>query len=234
MVTRESMLELHSHMSRRGLFKRTVQAAGIALFWDKFVSQASAQTSAATTATDPIAVLSAMGNVIVPIDQDPGWASWDPAITKYAWNSFVPQVLLGGNAILQPSVTLAVQYFNTLPQTVGYSIYPFLSMNLAAQTQYYGDVLEGGFQDYGTQDVMFVAAFIGLFACKGVFYSNYPNHLAVPGAEFQAPFPATPIPTAWTSIGYKGPVSQAEEATLRAKSAGVTVIPGVDPNNPYL
>jgi hypothetical protein len=233
MVTRESFLDLHAHLSRRGVFRRTVQAAGIALFWDKFGGEAMAQ-SAATTATDPIAVLSAMGNVIIPIDSDPGWASWDPGISQYAFNSFVPQVLLGGNPLLNPSIASAFQMFNTLPNTLGYSVNPFLSMNLAAQTQYYGDVLEGGFTNYGTQEVMFVAAFVALFACKAVFYSNYPNHLAIPGQEFQSPAPATKIPTAWTTIGFKGPVSQVEEAALRAKYAGAVLVPGMDPTNNYI
>jgi hypothetical protein len=229
---RESLLELHSHLSRRGFFRQTVKAAGIAMFCDRFGEKLFAQAS--TSSTNPQSVLSAMGNVIVPIDSDPGWASWEPGISNYAWGSFVPQVLLGGSPLLYSGISLVMQFFNDLPPTIGYNTNTFLNMNLAAQTQYYGDVLEGGFQDYGTQDVMFLAAFVGLFACKAVYYSNYPNHLAVPGAEFQSPQPATKIPTAWTLIGFKGPVSQAEEATLRAKYQNVQMLPGMDPNNPYI
>jgi hypothetical protein len=230
-VTRESILELHADLSRRGFFRRTVKAAGIALFWDRFGNKMFGQSP---STTDPQAVLSGLGNVIVPVDSDPGWASWEPGITKYAWQSFVPQVLLGGNPLLYSGIGGVLQAFNDLPPMLGYSTVPFLKMDPGPQSQYYGDVLEGGFESFGTQDVMFLAAFVGLFAAKAVFYSNYPNHLAIPGAEFQSPPPPTPIPTAWQSIGFKGPVSQAEEAVLRAKYANVTILPGMDPNNTYI
>lgn len=231
MVTRESLLELHGHMSRRGLFRKAVSAAGIGVFWDKFGGQLFGQSA---SQTNPAAVLSAMGNVIVPVDADPGWASFEPGITDYAWKNFVPQVLLGGNPLLYVGIAGALQAFNDLPTTIGYSISPFLQMDYTAQSQYYGDVLEGGFENYGTQEVMFLAAFVGLFATKALFYSNYPNHLPVQGAEFQSPPPPTKLPTGWQIIGFKGPVSKDEEAFLRAKYANVKVLPGMDPNNIYI
>jgi len=226
----DAILAAHKDLSRRGFFTRTVKAAGIALFWEKYGDRLFGQT---VSKTDPAAVIAAMGNIIIPIDDDPGYASFEPGITKYTMGSFIPQVMLGGDPFLLSGINSVIQAFNDLPPVIGYSTNTFLQMSEFAQSAYYGSVLAGGFENYGTQDVMFLAAFVGLFATKGVFFSNYPNHLATPGAEFQV-VPASKIKTGWEIIGFKGPVGQAEEAQLRAKYKDHTVLPGMDPNNPYI
>ncbi|HVV43614.1 MAG TPA: hypothetical protein VHC72_00365, partial [Bryobacteraceae bacterium] len=72
-----------------------------------------------------------------------------------------------------------------------------------------------------------------LLGVKQVFYLNYPNHLATPGAEFQI-FPTTGPKTGWLQMGFAGPVGPDEEAALRARAAGAVEITGVDLRNPYI
>ena len=230
-MTRELLLEIHQKLlSRRAFFTRTVKAAGLGLFWDRFGDKLFGQSA---STTDPYAVFSAIGNVVIPVDSDPGYATFDPGITQFAMNVIVAQALLGGNQILFPGIQAVLQAFNDLPPVIGYATATFLNMNFSQQSQYYGAVLSGQFEEYGTQDVMFLAVFVSLFASKAAFFSNYPHHLATPGLDIQVVSTAGPK-TGWQLMGYKGPVSAAEEAQLRARYANVPVLPGMDPNNPYI
>jgi hypothetical protein len=119
-----------------------------------------------------------------------------------------------------------------LPPTVSYGP-TFLSMSIGARAQYLTDVLEGNFENDGTQDIMSYGGLFALLATKMVFFSNYPHHLANPASEFQQILGNTP-PTAFDFMGYRGPVGQAEEAALRAASLNAPVLPGVDPTDPYI
>ncbi len=230
-MNREVLLELHQKLlSRRAFFTRSVQAAGLGLFWDKFGDQLFGQTN---SSTDPYAVFSAIGNIVIPVDDDPGYATFEPGITQYAMNVIVQQVLLGGNPLLFQGIQEVLRAFNDLPPVIGYATAPFLSMNFSLQSQYYGNVLSGQFEEYGTQEVMFLAAFVGLFASKATFFSNYPHHLATPGADIQV-VPTTGPKTGYQIMGYRGPVSQDEEQQLRTKYANIQTLPGMDPTNPYI
>lgn len=40
--------------------------------------------------------------------------------------------------------------------------------------------------------------------------------------------------TGWDIIGFKGPVGPDEEKQLRDRYFDVAVLPGMDPNNPYI
>ena len=227
-MNREAMIAVTEDLSRRSFFKRSVKAAGIAAFWDKFGPRMFAQT-----ATDPKAVFSAMGNIIIPVDDDPGWATFEPGISDYGLNVMTKQVLLGGNELLFQGILGTLVAFNEIPAAIGIGTRRFLDMPDSLQSTFYGEVLSGGFENYGVQDILFTAAFVGLFSTKAVFFSNYPNHLANPNAEFQV-FPPAKAKTGWQIMGYRGPVGAEEERALRARSKDHKTNPGMDPNNRYI
>ena len=228
MINREAMMAAAEHLSRRAFFKRTVKAAGIGLFCDKFGPQLAAQAPA-----DPKAVMSAMGNIVIPVDNDPGFATFEPGISDYALNVMTKQVLLGGNELLFGGVLGTMSAFNDIPFLIGYGTRRFLEMPPDLQSTFYAQVLQGGLENYGVQDILFTAAFVGLFSSKATFFSNYPYHLAKPDSEFQI-LPANKVTTGWDIMGYRGAVGPEEERRLRARYKDHKVNPGMDPNNPYI
>jgi hypothetical protein len=228
-MTRQSVELLQKELSRRSFFKRTFQAAGIGLFWDRFGDRLFGQTSA----TDPKAVFGAIGNIVVPVDQDPGWATFEPGITDFALNVFAKQVLLGGNEPVFQGLLGTLVALNDIPPLIGFAPLPFMAMSEPLQSQYIGNIISGQFEGFGVQDILFLGAFVGLFSARAVFFSNYPNHLATPGAEFQVRPPSN-VKTGWDIMGFKGPVGPEEEKQLRDRYFDVAVLPGMDPNNPYI
>jgi hypothetical protein len=230
----QSIKILQRELSRRSFLKGMAQAAGIGLFWDRFGSRMFAQ--GLPTTTDPTAVFSAIGNLVIPVDQDPGWKTFDPGITDYALNVMVKQVLLGGTDQSQLSfqgVLGTLIAFNEIPPFIGFGTVPFLQMPEGMQAQYFGGVLTGQFASTGANDVIFLASFVGLFTAKAVFFSNYPNHLATPDAEFQVRTPSA-VKTGWDIMGFRGPVGPEEENRLRAQRGHIQVVRGMDPNNLYV
>ena len=233
-MMKQSIELLQKELSRRSFVKGMVQAAGIGLFWERFGGRLFAQNQ--QPATDPKAVFSAIGNLVIPVDQDPGWATFDPGITDYALNVMVKQVLLGGGDQSQLSfqgVLGTLIAFNEIPPLIQFGTVPFLQMPVDVQAQYFGGVLTGQFAGSGANDVIFLPAFVGLFAAKAVFFSNYPNHLATPGAEFQVRTPLA-LRTGWDIMGYRGPVGPDEEDRLRTQRGHIQVVKGMDPNNIYV
>jgi len=231
-MMRQAIEQAQAELSRRGFFKKTLQAAGLSLFFDRFGDRLYGQTSS----TDPMAVYSAIGNIVIPVDQDPGWATFEPGISDYGLNTFVPQVLLGGgdqSKVVFLGLLGTLVALNEVPPMIGYSPSTFLGMTEPLQAQYIGNILSGQFENYGVQDVIFLACFVGIFSTRAVFFSNYPNHLATPGAEFQIR-PASNVKTGWDIMGYRGPIGPDEEKQLRDKYANHQVLPGMDPNNPYI
>jgi len=230
-MMRQAMELLQQELSRRAFLKRTVQAAGIGLFWERFGNKLFGQGVASTT--DPRAVYSAIGNVVIPIDDDPGWATFEPGISDYALNTFIPQVLLGGNSLVFEGLLGTFQAYNVLPPLINFGTLQFLDMSVSLQSQFFGNVLSGQFESTGAQDVLFLATFVGLFSTKAVFFSNYPNHLATPGAEFQVRPPSS-VKTGWDIMGFRGPVGPDEENQLRQRYRNIQVLPGMDPKNTYV
>ncbi len=211
---RASLVEMEREVSRRAFFSTLIKGTGIALAFDRFGPKlfgAGAEKDAAEIRL-PYLVYSALGNLVIPVDDDPGWATFEPGITTYGVDVFVRQVLPGGNYL---------------------AFLGFLNMTTAAQNKYFSDMLTGQFENDGVQDILGFASGLTLISTKGVFFSNYPQHLAVPGAEFQvrAPFP---VRTGWDIMKLKGPVGPDEEKKLRDKYFDAEELPGVDPTNQYI
>jgi hypothetical protein len=162
----------------------------------------------------------------------PGWATFEPGINTYTLDVYIRQVFNLGNNLSFNGYLTAALGFNNLPPTVSYGP-TFLEMNLATRGQYLIDVLEGNFENSGTQDIMAFGAIYMLLGIKMVFFSNYPHQLANPTAEFQQILGNNP-PTAFDFMGYRGPVGQAEELALRAAAASAVTLSGIDPDDPYI
>jgi hypothetical protein len=228
--TRTTLEALEQQITRRSFVKGMVKGAGLAAAFDRFGHSLFAQDQGDPRL--PYHVFAAMGNVIIPVDEDPGWATFEPGITNFGVDVFVRQILLGGIFPAFLGFLNSLIALNEAPFITGYGP-RFLEMNLDAQTKYYGDILTGQFENDGYGDVLGYASGLTLISAKGTFFSNYPRHLAVPGAEFQVRAPSD-VKTGWDIMGYKGPVGPQEEAELRAKFFNTEGIPGVDPDNIYI
>lgn len=232
-MIRQALQEMERELSRRAFLHAALKGAGAVAVLDRFGEGLFAGQPQGD-ADDPthMAVYRAIGNLVIPVDQDPGWATFEPEISDYGLNVFVRHVLFS-NVELAFQGTLGVfNAMNEIPPTIGYGPH-FLDMSTGFQSQFFGDILAGQFENAGVQDVLFIAAFLGLFSVKAVFFSNFPNHLAVPGEEFQVR-PSSGVRTGWDIMGYKGPIGPEEEEELRRKFMDIEVLPGIDPSNPYV
>ena len=202
---RASLVEME-RVSRRSFCCELIKGAGIVAAFDRFGPKlfgASAEKDVAETRL-PYLVYSVLGNVVIPVDEDPGWATFEPGITAYGVDVFVRQVLLGGNYLAFLGFLNSLSAMNEVPILTSYGP-RLLNMTLAAQEKYFSDMLTGQFENDGVQDILGFASGLTLISTKGVFFSNYPQHLAVPGAEFQVRKPF-PVKTGWDIMKLKGPV----------------------------
>ncbi|HEY3132563.1 MAG TPA: hypothetical protein VGL91_24150 [Acidobacteriota bacterium] len=223
---RQAVEQLEKRLSRRTFLTTTIIGTGAAAVLDRFGERLFAATP------DPFAVYSAIGNIIIPVDQDPGWKTFEPGISQFGLGVFVKQHLFTGDELAFQGTLGALIAMNEAPPLVNYGP-RFLEMVEALQVQYFGDILSGQFEKDGVQDLIQLAAFLGLFSAKATFFSNFPNHLATPGAEFQVPRPSA-VKTGWDIMGFKGPVGPDEEKALRARYFESPEIPGIDTRNPFL
>jgi hypothetical protein len=225
-------------LTRRALFGKLAKGAGVAAAWDLLGHRIFGQTVNPALITQAklypqvLPVVSAFGEMVVPVDDVPGWATFEPGINTYTLDVYIRQVFNLGNNLSFNGYLTAALGFNNLPPTVSYGP-TFLEMNLATRGQYLIDVLEGNFENSGTQDIMAFGAIYMLLGIKMVFFSNYPHQLANPTAEFQQILGNNP-PTAFDFMGYRGPVGQAEELALRAAAASAVTLSGIDPDDPYI
>jgi hypothetical protein len=235
---RAALIEMERVLTRRALFGKLAKGAGAAAVWDLFGDKIFGQTVSPAQITEAklypqaLPIVSAFGQMVIPVDDVPGWATFEPGITTYTLDVFIRQVFNLGNILSFNGYLSAVLGFNNLPPSVTYGP-KFLDMDVPTRGQYLIDVLEGNFEKSGTQDIMAFAAIFMLLGTKMVFFQNYPHQLADPTAEFQQILGNNP-PTAFDFMGYRGPVGPAEEIALRAAAANAITLPGIDPNDPYM
>jgi len=225
---RASLAEVEREVSRRAFFSTLVKATGLTLAFDRFGPRLFGQAPPDL----PYQVYSALGKLVIPIDEDPGWGTFEPGITRYGVDVFVRQVLLGGNFLAFLGFLNSLAAINEVPVLASYGP-RFLNMTTAAQDKYFSDMLTGQFENDGYQDILGFASGLTLISTKGVFFSNYPRHQAIPNAEFQVR-PPSPIKTGWDIMKLKGPVGPAEEKALRDRYFEAEEVPGVDPTNKYI
>ena len=227
---RSSLEALEHEVSRRSFLQTMVKGAGLAAAFDRFGPTLFAQGQGDPRL--PYKVYGAIGNVVIPVDEDPGWSTFEPGITNFGVDVFVRQILLGGVFPAFQGFLSSLAAMNEAPVVATYGP-RFLDMSDSAREKYFGDVLTGQFENDGFGDVLGYAAGLSLISTKGTFFSNYPRHQAVPGAEFQVRTPSD-VRTGWDIMGYKGPVGPEEEAQLRAKFFNAQELPGVDPDNTFI
>ena len=106
-ITVRNALQALEQESRRSFlrtgFSKVAGAAGLVAAFDRFGPQLfgadvdEAESRDAVETRIPYLVYSALGNIIIPVDEDPGWATFEPGISLYGLDVFVRQVLLGGS-----------------------------------------------------------------------------------------------------------------------------------------
>lgn len=231
---RESFVALEQAVSRRSFFGHLLKGAGVVAAYDRFGGKlfGITPTESASNYQQALQIFGAFGRLVIPVDQDPGWATFEPGITEYGLNVYIRQVFNLGNNLAFDGFAQAVVSFNEIPPMITYGP-KFLDMNTDAQGTYLYNILSGNFENDGVSDILSFAAIFMLLGCKQTFFLNYPKHLAVPGSEFQVLTGNNPK-TGWDIMGFRGPVGPAEEAQLRARSAGAIEYPGVDLRNPYI
>jgi hypothetical protein len=234
MNIRESLVEMERVLSRRAFFLKIVKGAGVAAAYDRFGPRlfGDTQRSEAATLEDAFQIFGALGRLVIPVDDDPGWATFEPDITRYALDTYVRQVFALGNDLAFGGLTQAIIGFNEIPPQVDYGR-KFLDMSLQTQGNYLSDVLIGNFENDGVQDILSFGGIFMLLGVKQTFFLNFPHHLADPNAEFQTLTGFTPK-TGWDIMGFKGPIGPDEEKTLRERSANAPELPGVDWRNPWI
>jgi hypothetical protein len=233
MLDREGVLELEKELSRRAFFGKVFHTVGAAAMISTAIPAASAaiKTKRPDSVTG-LAVYGAIGNLVVPVDQDPGWATFDPGISDYGMNFFVKTVFLANNQIAFDAYVDTLNLLNNAPVILGYQT-KFLTMGVDQANKYITDILSGNFDYDGYQAVLSLAVNASVVSAKTLFFSNYPRHLATPGAEFQVLAPS-PVATGWDMMGLKGPVGADEEAKLRSRYYDAVEVPGVDFRNPWI
>ena len=227
-MIREALAELDSKFSRRALFHTLFKGAGLVAALDHY----GPSLFAATEARIPYLVYAAIGDIVIPVDEDPGWATFEPAITPYGVDVYVRNVLLGGNFLAFVGYLATLTALNQLPVLAKYGP-TFLQMTSVAKSQFFSDVLVGRFENDGFGDVAGFSAGLSLLSTRSVFFSNFPNHLAYPNEEYQVRKPIG-VRTGWDIMQLRGPVGPDEEKQLRAQYFDSEELPGVDPDNQYI
>ena len=234
--TRASLVEMEKVLSRRAFFMKIVRGAGAAAAYDRFGTKlfGGVERTPQANFDESLKIFSAFGRLVIPVDEDPGWATFEPEITRYGLDVYIRQVFSVGNDLAFDGLTQAIVAFNETPPVIGFGP-KFLDMSLEAKADYLSKVLIGQFENDGVGDILSFGSIFMLLGCKQLFFLNFPRHRAVPNAEFQniAAAPGTPK-MGWEIMGFRGPVGPQEEASLRARSINAPEIPGVDWRNPWI
>ena len=232
---RKALPEMERVFSRRAFFLKIAKGAGAVAAYDRFGPKLFGETAADDVANfnASLKILSAYGQLVIPVDDVPGWATFEPGITMYTLDTYIRQVFSIGNNVAFNGLTQAIVAFNNLPPMINYSPNTFLNMDLTAQGNYLTSVLIGQFENDGVGDILSFGAIFMLLGVKQTFFQNYPHHLATPGADIQVVLGNTP-PTGWDIMKFRGPVQLAEENALRARAANAPEYPGVDWRNPFI
>jgi hypothetical protein len=231
---RKALPEMERVLSRRAFFMKVGKGAGCLGAYERFGPRlfgTTPQTDAANY-QQALRIVSAYGRMVIPVDQDPGWATFEPDITVYALDTYIRQVFNLGRDLAFNGFTQAVVAFNELPPVIRWGP-RFLEMSNDTQGDYLTNILVGQFENDGVGDILGFAAVFMLLGVKQTFFLNFPKHRADPNADIQRVTGNSPK-TGFDIMNWKGPVSAAEEVALRARTANAPELPGVDWRNPWI
>jgi hypothetical protein len=230
-MIRESLLEMEKALSRRSFFSRMAKVAGMVAAYDRFGDKLFADPTPNSTAL-ALQVVSAFGRTVIPVDEDPGWETFEPGINEYCLNVYIKQCFFYGNQLAFDGLITGINAFDSIPTLVAYGP-RFTAMSANNRGQFLSDILTGAFEYDGVQDVLGFGGIFMLLGTKETFFLNYPRHLPQRGAEYQI-LPASNVKTGWDIMRFKGPVGPDEEKALRARHFDNVEVPGVDFRNPYI
>ena len=143
-LTREELLGLDQALSRRAFFRKTWTTAGLLASAAAFQGKLKADT----TADIAYAVMGAVGNIVIPVDEDPGYATFEPGISRYCLDGFVKQVVLAGDENGFGYMLRALNTMNEAPSILENG-HRFLEMNLDEQEQFYTKCFTGTYENDG-------------------------------------------------------------------------------------
>jgi hypothetical protein len=231
---RESLAEMEKVLTRRAFFTKIVKGAGAAAAYDRFGDSlfGATQRPPAARLADATKIFGAFGRLVLPVDEDPGWATFEPDITTYGLDTYIRQVFCIGNDLAFDGLCQAIVAVNETPPVIRYGR-KFLDMTNREQGDYLSNILVGNFENDGVGDILSFGSIFMLLGCKQVFFQNFPRHLATPGAEYQQLIGIEPK-AGWDIMGFRGPVGPEEEKALRARSLNAPELPGVDLRNPWI
>lgn len=231
----DGLIELKKEASRRAFLVGAMRSAGLVAGVAGFgpvVEKLAAATTRGADSRLPYEVFAQIGRTVIPVDNDPGWETFEPDITNFGLDVFVGQVFLNGSALGFGGFKDGLELLNKIPEDIGYGR-KFLEMNEAAQLTYFSDILVSRFENDGVQEILDFIFILSLVGTKATFFSNFPRHRAIRNAEYQV-LPASSIKTGWDIMRWKGPVGPEEERQLREKYKDLEELPGVDVTNPYI
>jgi hypothetical protein len=231
----DGLNELRREVSRRGFLAGAMRSAGLAAGAAAGFGPVVEKLAAQTRFVDPrlpYEVFANIGRIVVPVDEDPGWETFEPDITNFGLDVFVGQVFLNGSSLGFGGFKTGLELLNKIPEDIGYNR-PFLEMNEPAKLAFFSDILVSRFENDGVQEILDFIFILSLVATKATFFSNFPRHRANRNAEFQV-LPASGVKTGWDIMRWKGPVLADEERQLRDKYKDLEELAGIDPTNPFI
>jgi len=147
---RKAFLEMEKAVSRRAFFRQALKGvaigAGSVAAFDRFGPRLFGQSQSDLQHYDlGLKIVSAFGQMVIPVDQDSGWATFEPDITTYTLDVYIRQVFNLGVNLSYYGYLQAVAAFNTLPTQINYGP-EFLNMDVPTRSQYLSDILIGNFE----------------------------------------------------------------------------------------
>ena len=112
---REAFLAMERVLSRRGFFGSVLKGiaigtgtvAALERFGPRLFGQAQNVTQQYNTG---LQIVSAFGQMVIPIDQDSGWATFEPDITTYTLDVFIRQVFNLGVDLVYTLIDPRIRY----------------------------------------------------------------------------------------------------------------------------
>src|SRR5260221_7516746 len=111
---RLALAAMEKTLSRRAMLMNIGKGLGVVAAYDRF----GPSLFGATPQTDrqnylqALQIFGAYGRLVIPVDQDPGWATFEPEITVYGLDVFIRQVFNLGHDLAFNGFTQAVVAFN--------------------------------------------------------------------------------------------------------------------------
>src|SRR5579859_1397600 len=117
---RLALAEMEKVLSRRAFFMKVGKGLGVVAAYDRFGPKLFGTTPATDDANyhQSLQIFSAYAQMVIPVDDDPGWATFEPDITVFGLDTYIRQVFNLGNDLAFNGFTQAVVAFNYLPPII--------------------------------------------------------------------------------------------------------------------